>query len=125
MEWMQKNYSFAPPASEGEQGRVRKIYNGEDLLDCPGDCPTLFGRNVARKLWSKEELMNNIMSPGKDLEFMPSPRVPMTPTRKALFRGWIVFDVYDSDNSIYIDTKFRLIRSSIGDFLTCYLFRVC
>ena len=120
MEWMQKNHSFAPPASEGKQVRVRKGFNGEDLLDCPGDCPTIFGRNVARKLWSKEELMNNIMSPGKDLEFMPTPRVPMTPTRKTLFRGWINFDVYDIGCSINIVTKFLHNCSIAGFFLLVF-----
>ena len=85
---MQKNHHYTPPASTEE--RVRKIFNGEDLLDCPGDVPTLYGRNIARKLWSREELINNIMSPGKDLEFMDVPRSPMTPTRKALFRGKMI-----------------------------------
>ena len=81
---MQKNHHYTP-ASIGE--RVRKMFNGDDLLDCPGDVPTLYGRNIARKLWSRKELIINIMSPGKDLEFMDVPRSPMTPTRKALFRG--------------------------------------
>ena len=87
MEWMQKNHHYTPLASTEE--RVRNMFNGEDL-DCPGDVPTLYGRNIARKLWSREQLINNIMSPGKDLEFMDVPRSPMTPTRKALFRGSMI-----------------------------------
>ena len=85
MEWMQKNHSYVPVAEDVP--RVSKMYKGEDLLECAGDAPTLYGRNIARKLWSKEELINSIMSPGKDLEFMEYPRSPLTPTRKALFRG--------------------------------------
>ena len=63
------------------------MFNGKDLLSYPGDVPTQYGRNIARVLWSKEELISCIMSPGKDLEYMQAPRTPMTPTRKALFRG--------------------------------------
>ena len=86
---MQKNYAYNPPVESIEN--VKKMHNGVNLLECAGDVPTLYGRNIARHLWSKEELMNCIMSPGKDMEFMEVPRSPMTPTRKALFRGSIFF----------------------------------
>ena len=61
-----------------------------NLLEFAGDVPTLHGRNIARQLMSKKE-PNCIMSTGKDLDFMEVPRSLMTFTRKALFRGSIVF----------------------------------
>ena len=60
----------------------RTPFKGEDLLECAGDAPTLYGRKIARKIWSREEISNSIMSPGKDLELREYPRSPMTPTRK-------------------------------------------
>ena len=83
---MQERHNYVPPNPQEEQP-VRKMFNGKDLLSYPGDVPTQYGRNLARVLWSKEELISCIMSPGKDLEYMQAPRTPMTPTRKALFRG--------------------------------------
>ena len=80
MESMTKNNSYVPAAEDVP--RVSKIFKGEDLLECAGDAPTLYGRKIARKLWSREELSNPIMSPGKDWEFREYPRSPMTPTRK-------------------------------------------
>ena len=59
----------------------RTPFKGEDLLECVGDAPTLYGRKIARRLWSREELSNSIMSPGKNLEFREYPRSPMIPTR--------------------------------------------
>ena len=82
---MQRNNNFVAPATE-EQA-VSKMFEGRDLLSYPGEVPSLYGRNIARVLWSKEELVSCIMSPGKDLEYMQSPRTPMSPKRKALFRG--------------------------------------
>ena len=81
---MQRNHNYAAPEQEEP---LQKTFNGKDLLSFPGDVTSLYGRNIARVLWSKEELVSCIMSPGKDLEYMQSPRLPMTPTRKALFRG--------------------------------------
>ena len=82
---MQRNHNYVPPSDENDQ--VAKIFNGKDLLGFPGDAPSTYGRNIARALWSKDELMTGIISPGKDLEFMQAPRSPLTPTRKAIFRG--------------------------------------
>ena len=58
-----------------------------NLTMLPGDAPSSYGRNVARVLRTRPELINGIISPGKDMTFMDSPRKPMTPTRKILFRG--------------------------------------
>ena len=82
MEWMQRHHNYVAPSSEEQQSQVKKLYDGKDLLSYPGDVPSLYGRNIARVLWSKE-LITKIMSRGKDLEYMQSPRVRMSPTRKA------------------------------------------
>ena len=107
---MQRNHNYVAPAIEGEP--VRKMFNGKDLLAYPGDVPSQYGRNIARALWSKDELITQIMSPGKDLEFMQAPRSPMTPTRKALFRGepWKLTDLchvkFSSFSSTYTFPNF-------------------
>ena len=85
MDWLQSKHDYVAPSQDEPQ--VQKMFDGKDLLTLPGDAPSLYGRNIARVLWSKEELASCIMSPGKDLEYMQTPRVAMTPTRKALFRG--------------------------------------
>ena len=90
MDWMQRNHNYVAPPTDEQT--IQKVYNGKDFLSLPGDGPTTYGRNVARVLWSKSELVACIMSPGKDLDYMQTPRLPMTPTRKALFRG--TFEVF-------------------------------
>ena len=52
-----------------------------------GVVPILYGRNNARFLLSQVELITCIMSPGKDLKDMQTPRTPLTPTSKAFFTG--------------------------------------
>ena len=52
------------------------------------------------------ELVAAIMSPGKDLDYMQTPRAPMTPTRRALFRGTIEnFQM----QLLFYDWKFELV----------------
>ena len=85
MDWLQSKHDYVAPSQDEPQ--AQKMFDGKDLLTFPGDAPSLYGRNIARVLWSKEELASCIMSPGKYLEYMQTPRVAMTPTRKALFRG--------------------------------------
>ena len=54
----------------------RTPFRGEDLLECVGDAPTLYSRKIARRLWSREELSNSIMSPGKIWSSGSIPAVP-------------------------------------------------
>ena len=83
--WMVRNHNFVLPVRE--EPREDKIHNVVNLTMLPGDAPSSYGRNVARVLWTRPELINGIISPGKDMTFMDSPRIPMTPTWKMLFRG--------------------------------------
>ena len=89
MEWMQQHHNFVPPSSQEQTEPSTKMYDGKDLLSLPGDMPSMYGRNIARVLWSKEELKSLIMSPGKNLDYTRSPRLALSPKRKAIFRGYL------------------------------------
>ena len=54
--------------------------------ELPGDTPAAYGRNVARKLWTKDELIQGFLSPRPEVPF-GSNRADFSPTRKAIFRG--------------------------------------
>ena len=64
----------------------RTPFKGEDLLECAGDAPTLYGRKIARKLWSREELSNSIVLGERFGVQGVSPQSHDT-AAKALFRG--------------------------------------
>ena len=87
MGWTQGRHNNLPPNPQEDQP-VRKMFDGIDLLSYPGDVPTQYGQNIARVLWSEEELFPCIMSPGKDFEYMHAPRKPMTQATKKTDR-WL------------------------------------
>ena len=85
LDFVSKKFSYDPPVTDSTN-EVHMI-NGKDVNSLPGDAPPTYGRNVARVLWTRDELIQGILSPGKDMAFMSSPRADLSPTRKTIFRG--------------------------------------
>lgn len=104
IEWMTKNLNYEQPKNM-PAARVSKMFNGRDLYGLSGDLPSRYGRNIARIIWTKQELINGIISPGKDLSNMSHQRIPMSPTRKAIFRECVEYKFGGATNENYIKAR--------------------
>ena len=78
-----ENNNYVTPVVNEE--KTVRMFDGVGLYQLPDDASTTYGRKVAHVLWSREELIGGVKSPGKDMMFLDSPRTQMTPTQKAVF----------------------------------------
>ena len=60
---------------------------GEDLALVEGFTPQLIGRNALKKLWSRDELKQQMLSPKVRTKSGVEPRTDFSPIKKALFKG--------------------------------------
>ena len=60
---------------------------GENLALVEGVTPQIIGRNASKKLWTRDELKQHMLSPKVRTKSGVEPRTDFSPIRKALFKG--------------------------------------
>ena len=65
-----------------KENRPTLMYKGKDLLTLGGTLPKDYGRNVARFMWSSEELIGRMLSPQRGTKQLDFPQ-----GQKDIFRG--------------------------------------
>ena len=60
---------------------------GEDLALVEGVTAQIIGRNASKKLWTRDELKQHMLSPKLKTKLGVEPRTDFSPVRKELFKG--------------------------------------
>ena len=66
---------------------------GYDLALVEGTTAETIGRNASKKLWTREELKQHMLSPKMKNKAGSEPRTDFSPIRKNLFKGFCALDI--------------------------------